>query len=157
MKTIKSYILIVLSTILFSGCSWSEYFTINNLSDKPIYVSYKLSPLSENMTFGVFSLAPTFYKPNRKNNIDWNNKIDVKDSDSSIYVVNVIIPPKTIMIFGRLSNDHYSNSEQYFINGREFNLDFMEIEVNLEVHHISKKTFDEYFKKKKGLIQYTVH
>jgi len=157
MKTIKSYLFILLSTVMLSGCSWSEYFSINNLSDKPIYVSYKLSPLSENMTFGVFSPAPTFYKTNRKNNIDWNNKIDVEDTDSSIYVVNVIIPPKTIMIFGGLSNDTYKNAEQYFINGREFNLDFMEIEVNLEVHHISKKSFDDYFKKDKGQIKFEIH
>lgn len=155
MKNLKLY-LFLLPLLLLNSCSWVEYFTIKNLSNNPIYINYTLIPLSKNMTLGIFDNSPTFYKSNKNGNIDWNNRTEIEDSNNDKLTTNIILPPKTIMIFGRLNNDNYDNPQQKFINGREFNLDFMEIEVNSEIHHISKKTFDHYFKKNKGEIKFEV-
>lgn len=156
---LKSNILLILSILFwgcFSGCSWVEYFTVGNLSDASIFVSYKINPLSEGMSFGIFDTSPKFYKLYKKGGVQWKHEIKIKDMDDSPDGVSVSLPANTVMIFGRLHNDNYESTEQYFINGREFNLDFMEIEVNLEVHHISKDTFDKHFTKKNGFIKFDV-
>jgi hypothetical protein len=155
MKT-KTLHFLILSSFAFSGCSWTESFTVNNLSGNPIYVHYKTKPLSEGKSFGIIEHSPTFYKATNKGNIDWNNEIKVEDTNDKDDVVSVYLPPKTIMIFGRLRNDNYESTEQSFINSREFNLDFIEIEVNLEVIHISKNAFDKNFKKEKGYIKFEI-
>ena len=154
MKTKILFGLLVAFTL--SGCSWVEYFTVSNLSGNPIFVSYNTSYLSAGKTFAIFEHTPTFYKATKKGKIDWDNKIEVKDTDESAESVNIILPANTIMIFGRLHNDTYKSFDQNFINGREFNLNFMEIEVNLELFHISKDTFDKNFIKENGYINYTI-
>ena len=156
MKRIVLLITIFIIWLSQSGCSWMEYFTVGNLSDSSIFVSYKLKPLSEDKTFGLFDTSPTFYKVSRKGGVHWDQKITIEDIDDSTEGVSIYLPAKTVMIFGRLRNDNYENSNQYFINGREFNLDFLEVEVNLEVHHISKETFDKHFTKKNGYIKFDI-
>ncbi len=146
----------ILPLLFLSGCSWTEYFTVGNLSENSIFVTYQLKPLSEDKSFGIFDTQPEFYKIRPKGGIDWDSKFTIKDTDERPDAVSIILPAKTVMIFGRLNNDNYENVEQYFINGREFNLDFMEVEANLEVHHISKKTFDKHFTKEKGFIKYDI-
>jgi hypothetical protein len=155
LKKITLYSLVLLLLPL-SGCSWVEYFTVNNLSDKAIHVSYKTRYLSEGKSFAIFDHTPTFYKATKKGNIDWDNKVEVEDTDESSESVSVTLPANTIMIFGRLHNDTYKSHDQEFINGRDFNLYFMEIEVNLELFNISKETFDKNFTKEKGQISYTI-
>lgn len=153
MKKFKFYFFI-LPFLLFTSCSWSEYFSINNLSENPVYISYTITKPKDH-NFGIFEHSPIFYETT-KGNIDWNKKIEIQDSDSSKEVVSIILPPKSIMIFGRLNNDNYKSYDQYFINRREFNLDFIEIEVNLEILHVSKNTFDQNFTKEKGIIKYEI-
>ena len=155
MKKFKSYIFILLPAILLSGCSWSEYFVVNNLSDHPIFINYTISEPKDH-NFGIFDPNPKFYKATKNGNIDWNNKIELKDLDESNEIVSIYLPSNTIMIFGRLNNDKYTSYDQYFINSREFNFDYMEVEVNLNVFHISKNTFDKNFIKDKGIIKFEV-
>lgn len=154
MKNLKLYASL-LPLLLFTGCSWSEYFVINNLSDQSIYISYTITKPKDH-NFGIFEHSPNFYKTTKNGKIDWNNKIEVKDTEESTEIVSVMLPPKTTMIFGRLHNDTYTDYNQNFINNREFNLDFIEIEVNLEVLHISKNTFDKNFSKDKGIIKFDI-
>lgn len=156
MNNIKLYVLILLSTFLLSGCSWIEYFTVVNLSEKPIYINYKLNPLSEGNIFGIFNDKPTFYKVGKKGTINLSNSVEIKGIDKEDNI-NLVLPAKTAMIFGKLNNDNYNNPSQDFINGREFNLQYIEVEVNLEIHHVSKKAFNHYFKKKNGVIKFEVN
>ena len=132
-----------------------EYFFVNNSSDKPIFINYTITEPKDH-NFPIFEHSPTFYQITNKGNIDWDNKIEIEDSDPRKEVVSVILPAKTIMIFGRLNNDTYKSYDQYFINSREFNLDFMEIEIDLRINHISKTTFDDHFSKQKGFITYDI-
>ncbi|MDF1672376.1 MAG: hypothetical protein P1U41_02665 [Vicingaceae bacterium] len=154
MKNLKLYASL-LPLLLFTGCSWSEYFVINNLSDQPIFISYTITKPKEH-NFGIFEHSPNFYKTTKQGKIDWNNKVEIKDTEESSEIVNIILPPKTTMIFGRLQNDTYTHYNQNFINDREFNLDFIEIEINLEILHISKNTFNKNFSKDNGIIKFDV-
>ena len=152
MKNLLGIFLLISS---LSSCSWLEHFAVRNLSDNPIYVSYTITEPQDH-NFGIFEHTPTFYKVNLEGHIDWSNKVEIADTDNNKKVVSVILPAKTIMLFGKLNNDNYKSYDQYFINGREFNLDFMEIEIDLQINHISKTTFDDYFSKQKGLITYDI-
>ena len=156
MKTLYKY-LFILPLFFLSSCSWIEYFVISNLSDQPIFVTYKLSKLSADKSFGIFAPVPKIHRLNKKGQLDWGLEQKVYNQDSTWNTVQITLQPKYALIIGRLHNDNYKNSEQNFINSREFNLDFIEIEVNSEIHHISKKTFDHYFKKEKGEIKFVVN
>lgn len=154
MKT-KTFAFLLLLSITFSGCSWSEYFMVSNLSDQSIFVNYAITaPQGHN--FGIFEPSPTFYSATKNGKIDWNHKIEVKDSDERDEVVSIYLPAKSIMVFGSLQNDNYESYDQSFINSREFNLDYISIEVNSQVFHTSKKHFDKEFKKEDGHIKLEV-
>ena len=153
----KSKFILLVSLLIctcFSGCSWVEYFTIANLSEQTIYVSYTLT--EPKGSFPIFNKSPDFYEATKKGNINWDKRLTKEISIDGGNSISMELSPHSIMIFGRLHNDSYKSHDQEFINGRYFNLNFIEIEVNLEVFHISKDTFDKNFKKENGYIKYAV-
>jgi hypothetical protein len=66
--------------------------------------------------------------------------------------VKIILPPNNALIIGRISNDHYTSFDQYFINGRTFNLKKLSVKKGTTTIQISPDNFDDYFKKKNGVI-----
>ncbi|MBL1231613.1 MAG: hypothetical protein COA31_002735 [Flavobacteriales bacterium] len=155
MKKILSYLFFI-PVLLVSGCSWVEYFTIGNKTDAPITVTYELNELEEDNIFGIFINNPEAYQLSKLSKIQWDNKFELEDLDDNPVIVKVILPPKTIMIFGRLHNDTYESNNQQFINSRDFNFSSMVIEHQGEIIQITKATFDDYFLKKNGYVKFDV-
>ncbi len=143
----------LLGVLSLTSCSWQEYFVIKNNSNSEITVKYKLS---QNSSFTIFEEIPAIYKATKKLNIDWEKQLLTKDLDSSKYGVEIKVPAKSILKFGQLSNDHYSNHSQKFINDRIFNLQSIEIVSKNNIIFIQPENFDMYFKKTKGNIELTI-
>lgn len=155
MKKLLSYLFII-PVLLISGCSWVEYFTVGNKTDSPITVTYALNELEEGNVFGIFTNIPEAYKLSKSSKIQWDNKVELEDLDENPAIVKVILPPKMVMIFGRLHNDTYESNNQQFINSRDFNFSNMEIDYKEQTIQITKATFDDYFAKKNGHVKFDV-
>ncbi|PJA06355.1 MAG: hypothetical protein COX70_09625 [Flavobacteriales bacterium CG_4_10_14_0_2_um_filter_32_8] len=153
MKKLTLYTTSIL--LALNSCSWNEIFVVKNNSDKSVTVSYKIEPLQKS-GFAIFDDRPTLYGLNKKGNINWEKQITVTDTDTSQFKLTIILPPKSALIFGTLSNDHYKNQNQYFINGRHFNFNRMKIKKENEVITIVKDQFDDFFKKVKGEITFDI-
>ena len=148
----KKTVLFLLLTILLSGCSWQEYFVLENNSDSSIVVSYSISQANG---FPIFDEA-NVYSTTQSGEIDWNKNINIADADTSALGFQFTLPPNSFLTFGHLSNDHYSSWSQHFINGRVFNFQVMNIKMKDRNITITKDGFDSFFKKKNGNIQFKV-
>ncbi|MBL7911241.1 MAG: hypothetical protein JNJ41_09335 [Bacteroidia bacterium] len=135
---------------IFQACSWQESFVITNQTSADIIIEYEI--LSPETGFGIFDAHPSSYALNTSNSIDWNKQADALDQDTAKYIVKIVLPPKKALIIGQLSNDHYKSHDQYFINGRTFNLKKLKIQNDKTVIEISSENFDTYFSKKEGAI-----
>lgn len=155
MKKLLSYLFII-PVLLISGCSWVEYFTVGNKTDTPITVTYELAKMEEGNIFGIFTNIPEAHQLSKSSKIEWDNKVELEDLDDNSAIVKVILPPKTVMIFGRLHNDTYESNNQRFINSRDFNFSSMVIEHQEKTIQITKATFDDYFVKKNGYVKFDV-
>ncbi len=139
---------------IFSSCSWNEYFVISNSSKVETTATYKL--LAASNGFPIFSQQPRLYKLNSTHEIDWGTETKVVDLDTSLSGYQIKIPASHALIFGELSNDHYLNHDQRFINGRFFNL--LELSVSNPNFNIviAPINFDDNFKKVNGNIQLVI-
>ncbi len=143
----------VLTIVILTGCSWQEYFVVHNNSESSILITYSISQANG---FPIFDNMPDAYMSTNSGDIDWNKEIVLEDMDTSSVIFKFTLPPKSILRFGHLSNDNYSNKNQYFINGRIFNFELMEIKKKDETIIITYDKFDSFFKKKNGCIKYEV-
>jgi hypothetical protein len=148
----KKYFLIAIMIFLLSGCSWQEYFVISNETNADITVEYKLATVVDG--FAIFNQTPAVYAQDISGNIDWERKISIVDKDTSLDMVRVVLPAKSTIIFGRLSNDKYEKYNQYFINSRVFNLKSVSINNKGNITEIRPENFDNFFAKKNGIIRY---
>lgn len=152
MKTIKTYSVIVI-VLIFSACSWQESFILKNNSSSAIIVTYTISQVDG---FAIFDNQPNIYQSTNSGDIDWEKELNIEDQDTSVMGFRFTLPANSILKFGHLSNDNYSNKDQYFINGRVFNFVNMEILKKDGTISISKDKFDNFFKKKNGYIAYEI-
>lgn len=143
----------------FQSCSWQNLFSVYNLSNKPILMEYSF--FQNQRGFPLFE-APVFHKL-ENGQIDWYKTalVDFKESykyDTLAEVANVRykfhLPPKCVVIIGRLNNSHYESVDQNFINDRYFNLTELKIFGEKEEQIITKANFDNYFKVVRGDIVY---
>ena len=150
---LKFFILVLLILLpFFYACSWQEVFAIMNNCEKELLVEYSIEyPVKG---FPIFSNTPSIYKIKKNGRIDYGNIIEVQDMDTSYAKIKLNIPPKCALVFGVLSNDHYEKFNQYFINGRKFNLIQMQINQKDAPLIIKPETFDTFFKKDKGVISW---
>lgn len=135
---------------IFQACSWQEYFVITNQTSADIIIEYEI--LIPETGFGIFDTHPSSYSLNNSNDIDWNKHVDALDQDTARFIVKIVLPPKNALIIGQLSNDHYKGHDQYFINGRTFNLKKLKVQNEKTVLEISEGNFDDHFSKKDGVI-----
>lgn len=149
MKSLKILLFLIASGFLWS-CSWVQYFMVINESNEPIEVSYTLVPPEK--TFAIFENKPTTYELKKPGQINWEKKLEIADLDTTFETVKIQLPANTALVFGYLHNDKYTSYNQYFINGRSFNLTEMTIKTGEETITIIPETFDCYFKKQKGNI-----
>lgn len=151
MKRFRIYALLLLTSCL-SSCSWQEYFAIVNTTGSPIEVHYEID--SSGKGFPIFTTSFRAYKTIRNNELDWNNSVQLTDTDSLVNSVTLLLPAHTSVVIGELSNDHYSRHDQQFINDRIFN--FVSIEVPDQNTVIASGEFDNYFNKKNGIVSYEI-
>ncbi len=140
--------------LLFNSCSWQELFTISNNSESDIKIEYILD--NTHSSFPIFEKKPTFYQTASSGDIDWNKQLYIMDKDTATNIVQVVLPKNYIMVFGHLSNDNYTRYNQYYINGRVFNLVKLKINFNGREIEITPERFDNYFKKKNGNISFRI-
>lgn len=144
------FIAVILFAGIFYGCSWREEFVIKNMSGSPYRIVYVLD--KDAGAFPVFTDHPSVYPLTNSGEPDWGKDMAFADEDGNLQTVSIMLPPKSVLVFGHLSNDHYKKYDQQFINGRKFNLSSVKIgDVS-----ISPSTFDQHFRKKNGLIVYTI-
>jgi len=146
----KIYLPVLFFLYIFQGCSWQEYFIITNQTSTDIIIEYEIT--MPQTGFAIFDTHPSSYKLNSNNNIDWNEQADVLDQDTAAFTAKIVLAPKTALTIGHLSNDHYKGRDQYFINGRVFNLKRLKIQNDKTVIEISPENFDDHFSKKDGII-----
>lgn len=151
--SMKKLLSIMSLTIFLVGCSWQEYFVLENNSDASIVVAHTISPANG---FPIFDEADA-YMATKSGEVDWNKKITIEDKDTSALGFQFTLPPNSILVFGHLSNDRYSSWSQHFINDRVFNFEMMQIKMKERNITISKDSFDSFFKKKNGYIKFKVN
>ncbi len=139
---------------LLTGCSWQEYFLITNETASNIAVEYSISSPGTGFGFGIFETTPTIYKLTPTGSIDWNDQLSIVDTDTTSLGVRIILPPKSSIVIGYLSNDHYEKYDQQFINGRTFNLKKINLNSNGKSTEIIPENFDSFFKKSSENIEY---
>lgn len=153
MKRFRIFLLLLLTSCL-SSCSWNEYFVLFNATGSSVQVRYEVDPTET--AFPLFNTAFRAHKTTRNDEIDWNNSVQLTDTDTVENSVTLLLPQHTSLIIGELSNDHYSRYDQQFINGRVFNLVSIEILNGSQTTNINPTQFDSYFKKKNGVIGYVI-
>ncbi len=151
----KIVFLFTIIAVLFTGCSWQEYFIISNTSSSSINIDYKLKDSTKG--FDIFDQIPTAYTLTASGTIDWENPLTILDTDTTLLSVKLVIPANSSVIIGHLSNDHYTGYNQYFINSRNFNLKQIRIINHEKVIEIIPQTFDTFFKKDMGEIVFKMH
>lgn len=152
---LRFYCYLIFFGFVLSGCSWVERFVIFNTLNESILVNYTLTQPDEN-GFAIFDQYVECYELKNNQNFDWNKSISVVDTDSSQFSFSFEIPAQTAFIFGHLHNDSYEGYDQYFINGRSFNLESLEIISSTQKVSTTPEAFDQLFKKKDGVIGYEV-
>lgn len=150
----KKLLFLPILTVLLSlhGCSWICRFYIANTSSETISIEIKL--MDSPGSFPIFHYPKNYYGKLHSYALKQNNQIDFETSKEvkadtlekySHYKFE--IPPYTAIEIGQLQNDNYEKHDQYFINGRVFNIE--KISISQRKIDIVPSTFDNYFKKGK--------
>ncbi|MDO8998618.1 MAG: hypothetical protein Q7W45_02555 [Bacteroidota bacterium] len=147
MKKIIFFIVVILT---FQGCSWQEYFVIINQTNSDITIEYEIEQPKSG--FAIFDNRQTIHKLSKNGDIDWNETLEVNDLDTSRFIIKLLLAPNTVVTIGNLSNDTYKKHDQYFINGRTFNLKNLKILNSKPIIEITPENFDNFFVKKNGII-----
>ena len=132
---------VIFVTTLLIGCSWKETFVIKNTTENAVNIHYLLKDYKGILS--IFGNKPNAYQLDKLNRIDWYSEISLTDKDTSVTGIDIVLPPHAILVFGELSNDRYTNKDQYFINGRTFNFKMMELEMPDNLVRITDATFDD--------------
>ncbi len=146
MKT--KILILVFCSILFNACSWRLGFYIINNSDKPVAVEIKLN--KKLTSFPIFHYNRFFVRSEKKEKINYENQSDIKADTLEDYShLKLFVPAHMALEIGQLQNDKYEKHDQYFINGRVFNLEWMIIGDGEKETKITAAAFDNFFRKGK--------
>ena len=150
----NKFLILVLSVFLLQACSWRVRFFIMNTSDKPVNIEIKLN---KNLaSFPIFHYRRLYLHDAPKNKIKDEEKEFLADTLEDYSHFKFSLAAHTAVEFGELQNDHYENHDQYFINGRVFNLESVVINADGKEAHITKENFDKYFTKEKSEVYYFI-
>ena len=144
-----SFLLLIFS---LQGCSWICRFYIENSTNETITVEMKLADSCG--SFPIFHYPFYSYGEFRQYNLKKNNSVDFEntkeikaDTLEKFSHFKFQIPPHSAVEIGQLQNDTYEKYNQYFINGRKFNIE--RIVISSKKIEIVPSTFDNYFHKSK--------
>lgn len=152
------FYLIVLSCIRFTSCSWILGFYLINSSAEEINIEMKLQD-SLRGTFAIFDYNDAAAYPLSKHSDFMYDKSFQIRYDTLNKFSNLIfkIPVNTAVQIGVLHNDTYKNHDQYFINGRVFNLEKIIIKKKTGNTTITYDSFDRFFQKGSNRVQYIIN
>ena len=89
------------------------------------------------------------YKLRKGASVEWDGSKETKADTLDKYShFRFEIPPQSAVEIGQLQNDNYEKFDQYFINGRTFNIE--KISISSKKLEIVPSTFDKYFRKEKN-------
>jgi hypothetical protein len=126
-----------------------------NTSESPITVEIKLKKDLTN--FPIFHYRKVYVHDAPNDKIKDEEKEFLADTLENYSHFKYTIPAHSAVEIGELQNDKYEKYNQYFINGRIFNLESLVINSAGKETKIVPETFDAYFKKgKHGEIYYYV-
>lgn len=137
--------------LILIGCSWQQYFVIMNLSQRPLQIEYQVRITTEG--FPIFDTEPAFYKASNRQDIHWEKPLTVAVESINDSTIRFVIPPASAAVIGQLSNDHYTGYNQYFINGRKFNLEYVQVISEQDTTRILPEQFDRYFTIDHGMVR----
>ena len=151
----KKLLLVLFFGLLFflQGCSWVCRFYIANTTNEAITVVVKLKDAPG--SFPIFHYPYHYYGKVRQyvlkkdGQVNFEGVTDAKADTLDKYShFTVQIPPHSAIEIGQLQNDTYKAYNQYFINGRSFNLE--KLSISGKKGEIVPSTFDNYFHKGKN-------
>ena len=140
--------------LLLQGCSWQEYFVLANQSGSDITIEYEIELPTDG--FPIFDDVPRAYDLEPDGAILWDRTGPIADLDTARSRIKFILPPNKGLMIGRLSNDNYQSHDQYFINGRHFNLKHLRIRNGRTTTEIVPGHFDDHFTKQDHVIMYSI-
>ncbi len=149
------FLLFLLTLFLFQACSWVVPFYIVNTTDKPFEIEIKL--MRSVNSFPIFNSREFYLYEGSDKKIDWEKQKEVvPDTLEDLSHLKFTLPAHSSVEIGRLNNDKYEKYDQYFINGRVFNLEGLLIKQGGKETRIVPATFDTYFKKENQGVTFRV-
>ena len=126
-----------------------------NTSNNPVNIDIKLN--KNISTFPIFHYGKIYVHEAPNEKIKDEEKEILSDTLENFSHFNFTLPAHSAAEIGELQNDKYEKYNQFFINGRVFNLESLVINSGGNKTKIVPETFDTYFKKgKRGEIYYYV-
>ncbi len=148
------YLILATCILPLQGCSWVCRFFIANTTNETLEIEMKL--MDAPGSFPIFHYPKYYYgklyryELKKEINVNFEKTPEEVKSDTlenfSHYRFSIL--PHSAVEIGQLQNDNYEKHDQYFINGRIFNLE--KIVVSQKKINIVPSTFDNYFKKGKN-------
>lgn len=150
---IEALILLPL-VLLLQGCSRQEYVVVTNRTGADIAIEYEIELPMDG--FPMFNDVPRVYDLEPTDAIRWDRTRPIVDLDTTRSRVHFILHPDKGLMIGSLSNDTYARYDQYFINGRQFNLKRLTVRKGSTTTVIKPEHFDQYFTKQGNLIIFSI-
>ncbi|MBZ0205611.1 MAG: hypothetical protein K8H89_04755 [Flavobacteriales bacterium] len=140
--------------VLLQGCSRQEYIVVTNRTGADLAIEYEIElPMNG---FPIFNEVPRVYDLAANDAFRWDKTRPIVDLDTMRSRVVFILPPGKGLMIGGLSNDTYTSHDQYFINGRHFNLKRLSVRRGRTTTVIKPELFDQYFTKQGNLVIYRI-
>ncbi len=157
LKKIVTYSILLFTLTQLTSCSWIVGFFIINGANEEITIEMKLQ---DNIS-GIF---PVFeYRDGTVYGVDKHLKVDYQNSRQITYDtlekfshVQFKLPAMSAVQIGTLHNDHYKKHDQYFINGRVFNLEKLIIKRSKGEVTITYDSFDRFFENRNNGVEFVV-
>lgn len=157
MRKLLIYSSLLVFITQFYSCSWIVSFFVINSTGETITIDMKLQN-SINGTFPIFEYHDaTAYPVSNNNKVDYQEFKQINyDTLENFSHITFKLPPKSAAQIGALHNDHYKKHDQYFINGRVFNLEKLIIKRSSGDIVITYDSFDRFFENKNNGVEFIV-
>ena len=154
MKNWLSFGLFLSVSLVFSGCSTQQYFTLANATDETISIYYTIENPPEKE--GIFSVPSEIFQADATYQPDPDHPLPYADLNFADNSVHLKLPPKSVLVLGRVFNDTYNASTQTTAQGKVFNLQELKFRYDGTDFTINKENFHDFFIEDKGTFRYIV-
>ncbi len=154
MKNWLSFCVFLSVSLIFSGCSTQQYFTLANATDETISIYYTLENTPDEKS--IFTVPSEIFQADETYQPDSNHPLPYTDLNIADNYVHLKLPPKSVLVFGRVFNDTYNASTQTTAQGKVFNLQELQFSYGGTDFIISKENFHDFFIDQKGTFRYIV-